>query len=381
MALYVNDARNMGVTVLPPDVNTSVWDFAIEESDPMIGSQSPGTLPGQSPDALPGGQVRKYAIRFGLGAIKNVGQGAVELPTQARLKGGPFKDLNDLSARVDLRAVGKRALESLIKVGAMDKFGSRAALLESLDRIVAVSSSHFRAAEAGQLSLFGTATGVTENITLPLVPDADRRETLAWERELIGMYMSEHPLTPYQNEIRRLVTHFSSNLGEAAHEERTRVAGMVSGIRPYQTKTGKMMAWVTLEDLTGVIELVLFPRTWEKFQFALEVGVVIVAEGKVDAQSNPSKVLVDNLRTEIKLTEPAQMSLQPQPQGSAPERRPATVIKEPAPAPKRGPSRRPEFVGEPPMPEDPPDWETYAPAKAGFAAQDLILHESYLPEE
>lgn len=387
MALYVNDARNMGVTVLPPDVNASVWDFAIEESDPYpsgtmsTGSQSPGTLPGQGPGALPGRQAGKSAIRFGLGAIKNVGQGAVELPTQARTRGGPFKDLNDLSARVDLRAVGKRALESLIKVGAMDKFGSRAALLEALDRIVAVSSSHFRAAEAGQLSLFGTATGVTENITLPLVPDADRRETLAWERELIGMYMSEHPLTPYQNEIRRLVTHFSSNLGEAAHEERTRVAGMVSGIRPYQTKTGKMMAWVTLEDLTGVIELVLFPRTWEKFQFALEVGGVIVAEGKVDAQSNPSKVLVDNLRTEIKLTEPAQMPLQPQPQGSASERRPATVIKEPAPAPKRGPSHRPEFVGEPPLPEDPPDWETYAPSKAGFAVQDLIVHEPDLPEE
>ena len=286
MALYVNDARNMGVEVLPPDVNASDWDFAIEDR-----------------------QGQKPAIRFGLGAIKNVGQGPVELICQARAKGGAFKDLNDFAARVDLRAVGKRALESLIKVGALDKFGSRAAMLEALDRIVAVSSSHFRAAEAGQMSLFGAHTGVTESVTLPLVPDADRRETLNWERELIGMYMSEHPLTPYMNEIRRVVTHFSSNLGEAAHEEKVRVAGMVTGIRPHQTKTGKMMAWVTLEDLTGTIELVLFPRTWEKFQFALEVGGVILAEGKVDAQSNPSKVLVDNIRTEIKLTEPAQMAV------------------------------------------------------------------------
>ncbi len=371
MALYVNDARNMGVAVLPPDINASVWDFAIEEHD-LYPAETMSTG---------SGQVGKAAIRFGLGAIKNVGQGAVELPAQARLKGGAFKDLNDLSARVDLRAVGKRALESLIKVGAMDKFGSRAAMLEALDRIVAVSSSHFRAAEAGQLSLFGTATGVTENITLPLVPDADRRETLAWERELIGMYMGEHPLTPYLNEIRRLVTHFSSNLGEAAHEEKARVAGMVTGIRPHQTKTGKMMAWVMLEDLTGVIELVLFPRTWEKFQFALEVGGVIVAEGKVDAQSNPSKVLVDNIRTEIKLTEAAQIPLQPQPQGSAPERRPATVINKPAPAAKRIAERRPEVAGEPPLPEDPPDWETYTPAKAVLAAQDLIVHEPDLAEE
>jgi DNA polymerase-3 subunit alpha len=352
MALYVNDTRNMGVTVLPPDINASGWDFAIEELE------------------------GKPAIRFGLGAIKNVGQGAVEIPCQARAKSGPFKDLNELAARVDLRAVGKRALESLIKVGAMDKFGPRAALLEVLERIVAVSSSHFRAAEAGQLSLFGTGTGVTESIKLPVVPEADRRETLGWERELIGMYMSEHPLTPYLNDIRRLVSHFSSNLGEAAHEEKARVAGMISAIRPHQTKTGKMMAWVTLEDLAGVIELVLFPRTWEKFQFALEVGGVIVAEGKVDAQSNPSKILVDNIRTEFKLSEPAQLALQPQPQASSPKSRPAAVIKAPAPDPKRSADIQHVDLGEPPMPDDPPEWDTYAPVKAGVAAQ-----EKFTPEE
>ncbi|MGA2504364.1 MAG: DNA polymerase III subunit alpha, partial [Anaerolineales bacterium] len=375
MALYVNDARNMGVTVLPPDINTSTWDFDIEELDAVT--------------AAPG-QEGKSAIRFGLGAIKNVGQGAVDLPVQARHKGGPFKDLNDLAARVDLRAVGKRALESLVKVGALDRFGSRTAMLEALDRVVAVSSSHFRAAEAGQLSLFGTATGVTENITLPLVPDADRRETLAWERELIGMYMSEHPLAPYMNEIRRLVTHFSSNLGEAEHEEKTRVAGMVSGIRPYQTKTGKMMAWVTLEDLTGVIELVLFPRTWEKYQFALEVGGVIVAEGKVDAQSNPSKVLVDNIRTEIKLTEPAQIPLQPQPFNSgrnaspAPEHRnggnpssePAAVTRKPSTSSRLVPTPRPSKTDEPPQPEDPPDWEAYSPDIPGLVTQVAVTSGS-----
>ena len=340
MALYVNDARNMGVVVLSPDVNASRWDFSIEES---------------------GG---KPAIRFGMGAIKNVGEGAVELLTKSRDKAGPFKDLNELAARVDLRAVGKRALESLIKVGAMDKFGSRTAMLECLERIVAVSSSHFRAAEAGQLSLFGTATGVTDSISLPLVPDADRREVLNWERELIGMYMSEHPLTPYMDEIRRVVTHFSSTLGEAAHEEKTRVAGMISNIRPYTTKQGKMMAWVMLEDLAGTIELVVFPRTWEKYQFNLEVGGIIVAEGKVDAKSNPSKVLVETIRSEIKLTEPAQMGLHQQ--TPSPARKPAVQpvrrVTEPAPAYKKPAAQRPApgSGNEPPPPEDPPDWENLA---------------------
>ena len=373
MALYINDARNMGVEVLPPDVNASQWDFSIEDR------------PGQKP-----------AIRFGLGAIKNVGQGPVELICQARTKNGPFNDLNDFTAHVDLRSAGKRALESLIKVGAMDKFGSRAAMLEALDRVVAVSSSHFRAAEAGQLSLFGAHTGVTESVTLPLVPDADRRETLNWERELIGMYMSEHPLTPYLNEIRRTVSYFSSNLSEAAHEEKVRVAGMVSGIRPHQTKTGKMMAWVTLEDLTGTIELVVFPRTWEKFQFALEVGGVILAEGRVDAQSNPSKVLVDNIRTELKLTEPAQMHLQPQEESQLPERKAAAVFNKPSPPPRRIAEQRPASTSlpgrnepidsipvddGPPLPEDPPDWEYFSPTDARVPAPVLAAPEVELPEE
>ncbi|KAF0109077.1 MAG: DNA polymerase III subunit alpha [Anaerolineaceae bacterium] len=346
VAVYANDARQMGVEILPPDVNASEWDFAIEQAD------------------------GKDAIRFGLGAIKNVGQNSAEAVSSARKKGGAFKDLNDLAARADLRAVGKRALECLVKVGALDKFGPRTAMLETIDRIVAVSNSHFRAAEAGQLSLFGAATGVRESIHLPVVPDADRRELLNWERELIGMYLSEHPLTAYVNEIRRVVTHFSNTLGEAVHEEKTRVAGMITGIRPYQTKKGSMMAWVTLEDLTGVIELVLFPRAWEKYQFALEIGGVIVAEGKVDAQSSPPKVLVDNIRTQIKLTEPAQIPLQPQGQRSAPDRKPAAPpsrVSEPRPAYRQpsAPAAEPEdmnFDDMPPLPENPPEWDSYTPA-------------------
>jgi DNA polymerase III subunit alpha len=373
MALYVNDARNLKVDVLPPDVNASIWDFTIEDRE------------GKSP-----------AIRFGLGAVKNVGQGPVEIINQARAKGGAFKDLNDFAARVDLRSAGKRALESLIKVGALDRFGSRTTMLEILDRLVAVSSAHFRAAEAGQLSLFGAHTGVTESVSLPLVPDADRREALNWERELIGMYMGEHPLTPYLNEIRRVVSHSSGNLGEAAHEEKVRVAGMVTGIRPHQTKNGKMMAWVMLEDLTGTIELVVFPRTWEKFQFALEIGGVILAEGKVDAQSNPSKVLVDNIRTEIKLTEPAaadpskaigqestQLALQPQ--RSIPARKPAPNLgraAEAQPPPFKKPATTAAKPGEEPLPpEDPPDWENDQPAEAAIAVHDLVLHAPDSPAE
>src|SRR5512141_2291442 len=164
VALYVAEARAMGVPVLAPDINASFWDFAIEDI-------APSTLPSVA------GQVQP-SIRFGFGAVKNAGEAAVDLIIKEREANGKFKDLNDFARRVDLRAVGKRALECLIKVGAMDCFGTRPALLASLDRIVSISNNHFRAAESGQMSLFGEATGVVEEITLPEVNNVERREML-----------------------------------------------------------------------------------------------------------------------------------------------------------------------------------------------------------
>lgn len=281
VAYYVADARSMGVPVLAPDVNASGWDFEIEDR-----AEGP-------------------AIRFGLGAVKNVGEAAVNLLVEARKKDGAFKDLNDLAARVDLRAVGKRSLEFLIKVGALDAFGNRAALIAGMERLIAVSSAHFRAADAGQMSLFGADSGAVEQIRLPDVKDVDRRDALNWERELIGMYISDHPLTPYQKTLAQLVSYFSAQLGEASHEERVRVAGSVESIRPYTTKSGKPMGFVAIEDIQGVIELVLFPKTWERFQSILTQGKIVLVEGKVDATNTPPKILVDNIRTEFSMTVPA----------------------------------------------------------------------------
>ena len=187
--------------------------------------------------------------------------------------------------------------------------------MASLERIVAISSNHFRAAEAGQLSLFGAVTGVTETITLPDVNNVDKHEQLNWERELIGLYISDHPLTPYQQTLTQIVTHFSGQLNEAQHEEKIRVAGLVTNVRPYMTKTNKAMGFVTIEDIQGNIELVLFPRTWEKYREQLSIGQIIIVEGKADTSSTPPKVLVDSIRTEIKVTEPL---LDEKPRPSAP---------------------------------------------------------------
>jgi DNA polymerase-3 subunit alpha len=203
---------------------------------------------------------------------------------------------------VDLRTVGKRALECLIKVGALDAFGNRASLLASLDRIVAISGNHFRAADAGQLSLFGADSGVVDEIHLPEVRDVDKREMLNWERELIGLYISDHPLNEYQAALVQIVSYFSGQLSEAQHEEKVRVAGLITNIRPYTTKAGKPMGFVTIEDIQGSIELLLFTRTWEQYHAQLSSGQIIIVEGKVDQTSTPPKILVDTIKTEIKVT-------------------------------------------------------------------------------
>jgi DNA polymerase-3 subunit alpha len=238
-----------------------------------------------------------------MGAVKNVGAGPVGLILTGRRAGEqdhPFSDLNDFARRVDLRAAGKRALECLVKVGALDALGDRAAVLASLDRIVAASTSHFRAIESGQMSLFGAATGVqAESISLPANIQTDKKEALTWERELMGLYLSDHPLKAYEEFLKKGVSHNAITLNDAGHQQPCRVAGMVVSSRPYKTKTDKMMGFVTLEDMQGNIELVIFPKTWGKFRPLCEEGKVILAVGKVDATTTPPKVLVDEIRTDL----------------------------------------------------------------------------------
>ncbi len=295
VALYVADCRRMGISVEPPDINASEWDFSIEDC-------SDGTS----------------VIRFGLGAVKNVGQGPVDAILAAR-NGEPFKSLNDFSRRVDLRQVGKRALESMTRVGALDVFGPRTALLEALDRIMAVSASHFKAADVGQMTLFGAHTGVIEEITLPAVTgEVSRREVLNWERELIGLYVSDHPLSPVMDALTEAVTHFSGQLSEVGSNEHVRVAGIITRIRHHQSKAGKPMAFATIEDLQGSIELVIFPRTWDRVAELVDFDKIVLVDGRVDADGAEPKILVDNISTEFSMVTSA--NKRSQPKDSVPER-------------------------------------------------------------
>jgi DNA polymerase-3 subunit alpha len=281
VTLYASECRQMGIEVLAPNVNYSCYGFTIEN-----------------------GASGENCIRFGLGAVKNVGEGPVEEIIKGRGE-VKFQDVNDFLRRVDLRKVGKRALESLIQVGALDDFGNRPSLLESMDRILSISSSNFQAADAGQISMFGDGTGLTEVIRLPdaQVP-INRRAQLDWERELIGLYVSDHPLSTVMDNLKQHVTHFAQDLNEAKHQERVRVAGIVSKIRQHQTKNGKTMAFATIEDIQGMIDLVIFPKTWEKFNDLVRFDEIIYVKGKADANGGDTKVLVDQVSTNLSMVEP-----------------------------------------------------------------------------
>ena len=271
-AMYVADCRSMGIEVLPPDVNYSDWDFTIEDHSEGISS-----------------------IRFGLGAIKNVGNAPVDVIIKARQEGGAFKNLADFINRVDQRQIGKRALEFLIKVGALDSMAPREALLEAMDTIVNVSSNHFKQKECGQLSFFSGMEDTLEQVRLISVPFPDKNMYLEWERELLGLYVSDHPLKPYAGALKKCSTCSSAELQDLKPHAKVKLAGMISAFRATRTKKGDPMAFVTLEDLTGKTELIVFPRVWEEYRLTIRNGAVICAEGSLGDKEGDPKVLVDKI--------------------------------------------------------------------------------------
>jgi DNA polymerase-3 subunit alpha len=276
VAYYVADCRNMGIEISLPDINKSQWDFSIEDG--------------------PKGRV---CVRFGLGGIKNVGKSPVEAILEGREE-GLYENITDLANRVDLRKVGKRAMESLIKAGALDSFGPRMALLQIMDRSIAISAAQFQAADAGQLSFFGADSGLVQNIILPDVdPEYNRREQLNWERELVGLYLSDHPLSPVMDKLKHVITHYSGQLSQVVQRQFVRVAGMVTYIRYHQTKKGDPMAFVHLEDTQGMLKLVIFPNIWERVSEMVKYDQVVIVEGKVDNERGDPNILVDDIKTEV----------------------------------------------------------------------------------
>jgi DNA polymerase-3 subunit alpha len=345
VALYIADCRRIGIAVLPPDANRSGWDFTIE----------------QKPE---GG----YAIRYGLGAVKNVGEGPVNEFLRVRAEDGAFSSLDDLAARVDLRRVGKRALEALVKVGALDTMGERVAVLNSLDAILSVSTSAFRAREAGQISMFASSAGApVETIRLAAGGTVTKRTMLDWEKELLGLYVSDHPLSAYLDQLQDVVTHYSAELTEPVNGAHVKVAGMVVHVRPFQTRRGKAMAFATIEDLQGSIELILFPSVWEKVKSVVEDGAVVVVYGKAETGTGTPRVLAETITTDLKKAGGSRKKEALGGAGVSPAPAPLATASAPAAPAESAPMGEEDWMPPPCDPMDEGEW-VGSPPPAGQAS-------------
>ncbi|MBI3286837.1 MAG: DNA polymerase III subunit alpha, partial [Chloroflexi bacterium] len=286
VAAGVAECRRLGIEVLPPSINHSDWDFSVEEG---------------------------VKVRFGLGAIKNVGEGAVRTILDARGQVS-FHNIEELARRVDLRQVNRRALECLIRCGALDELGSRAQLLEAIDSLLATSSNAHQARESGQMSLF-EANGPTQNesfLHLPQVPEVTLKERLAWEKELTGIYISEHPLQRIMSDLEQQVTIFPGQIDRSLDGQRVVTAGVVAAVRRITTRKGDPMAFARLEDLQGEMEVIVFPKTYERTREVWETERIVVVSGKVQAEEEQVRLVCDEASEFLQPAEPKPMAAQSQ---------------------------------------------------------------------
>lgn len=282
ISVFVADAKRMDIDILPPNINHSQLDFDIEA------------------DA----QGQRH-IRFGLGAIKNLGLGAVAYIINERETKGPFIDLDDFLDRCSAAEIGKRGLEALIKVGALDEFGDRPTLLHNLDRLVKHSVNRHKAAEVGQVSMFDllsdsgsdAASSVMSALEVPY-DAADKREQLRWEKELVGMYVTDHPLKMIMHKINKITTHTAFEIqeaGEYLNGRQVTIAGLVTGLRTIITKNGDSMAILQVEDIAGKIECVMFPRVWGTFRELVEEDKVLIIRGKAEDRQSEMQIIVESV--------------------------------------------------------------------------------------
>jgi len=273
---YLNACRDMGIQVLPPDINESELDFAVV----------------------------KDKIRFGLGAVKNVGESAIESMLEARGKVGSFRSLVDLTEEVDLRLVNKRVLESLVKSGSFDSFGVlRSQLSAVIDRALDAGQQVQRERESGQgslLGLFGDTSALRRNPELeryPELPEWSQAERLAHEKATLGFFLSGHPLDAYQGLIRSYATCDSRTLLSRAQGEdkEVAIAGLIAGIRTLRTRKGDAMAVFRLEDSQGGAEVVVFPDLYRESFGILSNDVAVLVKGKPEPGEDAGKVLASKI--------------------------------------------------------------------------------------
>jgi len=261
---HINACREMGIEVLPPDVNHSERHFTVENEK----------------------------LRFGLSGVKNVGGGAIEALVAERRRNGPYASLLDFCKRVGSRKVTKRVLESLIKSGAMDSLGcSRASLLAALDKVVSTAQRQSRDKSRGQLSLMAmmgeedscVLSGIGMDIEEAQVEEWDDEKRLQYEKEALGFFLSGHPLLRFREELKRQRLLSLQDCGELGGDTEVRTAVLVTGVKEHVTKKGGRMAFCQIEDLTGTGEMTMFPETYAKVRNGLDLEQPLVVTAKISS--------------------------------------------------------------------------------------------------
>ncbi|MCC6758849.1 MAG: DNA polymerase III subunit alpha, partial [Candidatus Omnitrophica bacterium] len=275
---YVDAAEEIGIAMLPPDINESILEFNV---------------------------IDEKTIRFGLLAVKNVGQGAIESIVANRLQEGPYKSIFEFCKRVDLRLANRRVLESLIKCGALDSFKIfRSQLMAVVERALEMGTKSQKEIAAGQFSFFTMGEGQGgfkhDAETLPQIKEWPKNEILAYEKEILGFYLSGHPLSHYKTEIKEFVKHTTKDLKNVVDGQEAKIIGIISGIKLTTTRKGnERMAIVKVQDLDGEVEVVIFPSTYPNVAEILKEGAVVVAIGRVGfREDSPNIVATDIKRIE-----------------------------------------------------------------------------------
>ena len=272
IAKYINECREMRITVLAPDVNSSDWNFT------------------------PVGE----AIRFGLGAVKNLGPSAVEGIRTAREQAGPFRSIYQFCEMVDMASINRRMIESLIRAGAMDSFeGHRAQLMAAVEGAMEAGQGAQRARESGQEGLFGDAFGSGETHTekpLPNVPESTPREKLSGEKEMLGFYVTGHPLDQYEDKVRELASHTSGNLEGLEKGVEVAICGVITGIQKKRNREGKPWVSMVLEDREGAVDALLFTTNFDRLASSVVEDQAVLVRGLVLPEENAApKISVQDI--------------------------------------------------------------------------------------
>lgn len=275
IAAYVRECSRMGIPVLPPSVNESGADFTVlRDAD------------------------GKESIRFGLATIKNFGEGVARAIEEERRRGGPFASLEDFMTRVNGKDFNKKGLEALAKCGALDdladQVGGRATIVANLDRLVEWKRDLAKVPE-NQSSLFGAASPVA-GLRLEPVPTATLEERLAWEKELLGLYLSGHPLDPWRASLAGREKNAAWVKDRSRDGNAVVIAGVVETVKDLRTAKGDLMSFMTLRDLSGAVECVVFPEARKTYDELVKADRVVAVKGKVSLRNGERSIIVDKMK-------------------------------------------------------------------------------------